>query len=343
MRIRTSLVATAIASIAAVGLTACSGGASDTVGGPAQSNDGSGGVINLYSYSITKGAFDAEAAAFNKTDAGKNVTFQASYGPSGDQSRKVEKGAAADYVLFSLEPDVTRLVKADLVDATWADDANKGIPAGSVVTLVVRKGNPKNIKDWDDLLKSDVEVVTPNPFSSGGAKWNLLAPYAVKSEGGKNPQAGLDYIKDLVTNHVKVQPKSAREATEAFLQGQGDVLISYEAEAIASEKNGDPVEHINPASTFKIENPGAVLKTSKNLEKAKAFRDFLFSKDGQRVWAKSGFRPVDPSVLAEFSKELPSVGKLWTIADLGGWKKVNDELFAEGTGSIAQIYDAATK
>ena len=171
-------------------------------------------------------------------------------------------GKPADIVNFSVEPDVTRLVKADKVDKDWNADATKGIPFGSVVSLVVRKGNPKNIKDWDDLLQPGLEVVTPSPLSSGSAKWNLLAPYAAKSDGGKNPQAGLDFVNKLVTEHVKTRPGSGREATDVFLQGSGDVLISYENEAINTERQGKPVEHINPPQTFKIENPVAVVTSS---------------------------------------------------------------------------------
>ena len=128
---------------------------------------------------------------------------------------------------------------------------------------MTRKGNPKNIKTWDDLLKPGIEVVTPNPFSSGSAKWNLLAPYAEKSQGGKNPQAGLAYLDKLISDHVKVQPKSGREASETFLQGSGDVLLSYENEALFLERNGEEVEHVTPATTFKIENPVAVTKKAK--------------------------------------------------------------------------------
>ena len=202
------------------------------------------------------------------TPEGKGVAVTTSYGASGDQSRAVVDGKPADIVNFSVEPDVTRLVKADKVAKDWNADATKGIPFGSVVTLVVRKGNPKNIKDWDDLLQPGVEVVTPSPLSSGSAKWNLLAPYAAKSDGGKNPQAGLDFVNKLVTEHVKTRPGSGREATDVFLQGSGDVLISYENEAINTERQGKPVEHVTPPQTFKIENPVAVVTTSAHLDKA---------------------------------------------------------------------------
>ncbi|MFQ6396728.1 sulfate ABC transporter substrate-binding protein [Nocardia sp. KC 131] len=339
---RRRYAAAALTAIAAVALTACGGGASDTVGG--SGSDGSGGTLNLFAYAVPKPGFDKVVPEFNKTEQGKNIQVNGSYGASGDQSRKVKDGAEADIVNFSVEPDITRLVDAGLVDASWNADATKGIPFGSVVAIVVRKGNPKGIKDWDDLLKPGVEVVTPNPFSSGSAKWNLLAPYAAKSDGGKNPQAGLDYLGQLISKeHVKVQPKSGREATETFLQGTGDVLLSYENEAIFSERNGDPIEHTVPPTTFKIENPVAVLKNSKNLEKAAAFRDFLYTTEGQKAWASAGFRPVDPKIAADYAKDFPTPQKLWTIADLGGWKTVDKELFTANTGSVAVIYDKATK
>jgi sulfate transport system substrate-binding protein len=207
----------------------------------------------------------------------------------------------------------------------------------------VRKGNPKGIKDWDDLLKPGVEVVTPNPFSSGSAKWNLLAPYAAKSAGGTNKAAGLDYIRKLVGEHVKIQPKSGREATEAFLQGTGDALLSYENEALFIEKNGDPVQHVTPSQTFKIENPAAVLKGSKNLAAATAFDDYLYTPDAQKLLAQAGFRPVDATVAEEFASTFPTPAKLWTIADLGGWKTVDKTLFKKDVGDIAVIYDNATK
>ncbi|BAH49240.1 sulfate ABC transporter substrate-binding protein [Rhodococcus opacus] len=343
MKRRSRSLLTALVTLGAVALTACSGGASDTVGADSAGADGSAGTINLYAYAVPKPGFDKLIPAFNATDEGKGVAFQPSYGASGDQSRKVKDGAEADFVNFSVEPDITRLVDAGLVDKSWNQDAYNGIPFGSVVTIVVREGNPKNIRDWDDLLRPDVEVVTPNPFSSGSAKWNLLAPYAAKSNGGQDPAAGLDYIRSLVNDHVKIQPKSGREASEAFLQGTGDVLLSYENEALFIEGNGDPVEHVTPPTTFKIENPVAVLSNSKNLEKANAFKDFLYTTEGQKLWAEAGFRPVDPAVATEFADKFPAPAKLWTIADLGGWAKVDSEVFAKDTGSIAVIYDNATK
>jgi sulfate transport system substrate-binding protein len=347
-RRRPSLAAAIGAALVLVTTAACSGGSSDVVGAPAGSTqapaaEGSGGTINLYAYAVPKPGFDKLIPAFTATAAGKGVTFQQSYGASGDQSRKVAAGAAADFVNFSVEPDVTRLVDAGLVDQSWNSGAHKGVPFGSVVTIVVRKGNPKGIKDWDDLLRPGVNVVTPNPFSSGSAKWNLLAPYSAKSDGGKNAQAGLDYVSALVKDHVTTQPKSGREASDTFLQGTGDALISYENEAIFLERGGDAVEHVTPPTTFKIENPAAVVKTSSNLATATAFNAFIYTTAAQTLLAQAGFRPVDEAVAKEYASSFPAPAKLWTIDDLGGWKNVDKALFAKDTGTIAVIYDAATK
>jgi sulfate transport system substrate-binding protein len=335
-----------VAAILALVVAAC-GGASDEVGGgdaPKAAGGGSAEAskLSLVAYAVPKVGFDNVIPLFNQTAEGEGVSFSQSYGASGDQSRKVESGLPTDVVNFSVEPDVTRLVDAGLVDASWNQNEHKGIPFGSVVTIVTRKGNPKGIKTWDDLLKPGIEVVTPNPFSSGSAKWNLLAPYAAKSDGGKNSAAGLAFIEKLVTDHVKVQPKSGREATETFLQGTGDVLLSYENEALFAERKGDPVEHVTPPTTFKIENPVAVLTKGKNVEKATAFRDYLFTPEAQRLWAQAGFRPVDETVAKEFAEDFPEPTKLWTIDDLGGWKTVDGTLFKKDTGAIAVIYDKAT-
>jgi sulfate/thiosulfate-binding protein len=340
LKISRALVATALVVVAA----GC-GGASDEVGGGAAapaSADGETTNLSLVAYAVPKVGFDKVIPLFQQTPEGAGVTFSQSYGASGDQSRKVENGLETDVVNFSVEPDVTRLVKAGLVDENWNANEYRGIPFGSVVTIVTRQGNPKNIKTWDDLLKPGIEVVTPNPFSSGSAKWNLLAPYADKSNGGQDPEAGLAYLEKLIGEHVKVQPKSGREATETFLQGTGDVLLSYENEALFAERNGDPVEHHTPPVTFKIENPVAIVNTTKHPEKAKAFVDFLYTPEAQRAWAEAGFRPVDESVAAEFADDFPTPEKLWTVDDLGGWDKVNAELFEPETGSVAKIYEAAT-
>ena len=176
---------------------------------------------------------------------GRGRRFKTSFGASGEQSRAVEAGQEADVVTFSIEPDMTRLVDAGLVDADWNDTPNEGLVTTSVVSFIVRKGNPKNIKTWDDLLKPGVEVLTPNPFTSGAAKWNLLAAYGA-ADGGKDPEAGLDYVRELITEHVKVQDKSGREALQNFIGGNGDVLLSYEYEAITANKKGEEARLRHP-------------------------------------------------------------------------------------------------
>lgn len=317
-------------------IAACHGGPSDVVGGggPAHARTS----ITLVAYSAPEPGWSKVILAFNASAEGKHVQVIASYGASGDQSRGVAEGKPADLVNFSVEPDITRLVKAGKVAKDWGMDATRGIPFGSVVTFVVRGDNPKNIKDWDDLLRPGIEVIIPSPLSSGSAKWNLLAPYAVKSEGGRNSQEGIDFVSRLVREHVKMRPASAREATDVFLQGSGDVLLSYENEAIAIERAGKAVQHINPPQTFKIENPLAVVNTTAHLNAAIAFKNFQYTAQTQRLWAEAGFRPVDPEVAAEVRAQFPVPVKLWTIADLGGWSTVDPQLFDRSVGSITKVY-----
>jgi sulfate/thiosulfate transport system substrate-binding protein len=325
--------------VAAAVVAGCGGGASDVVGGQASNAHTS---ITLVAYSAPEPGWSKVIPAFNAAEEGKGVEVITSYGASGDQSRGIVDGKPADLVNFSVEPDITRLVKAGKVSPDWDKDVTKGIPFGSVVSLVVRKGNPKNIRDWDDLLRPGVEVITPSPLSSGSAKWNLLAPYAVKSGGGGNVQAGLDFIDKLVTEHVKLRPGSGREATDVFVQGSGDVLISYENEAITAERQGNPVQHIVPPQTFKIDNPLAVVTTSGHLDNAIAFKNFQYTAAAQKLWAQAGFRPVDPAVAADVRSLFPVPVKLWTITDLGGWNAVDPQLFDKNTGSITTIYMRAT-
>lgn len=337
--LRRSVISLAL--LAATAVAACGGASDSTESSSSGTSAEAATKLSLVAYAVPKAAFDRAIPLFTRTPEGSDVAFSASYGPSGDQSRKVESGLEADIVNFSLEPDVTKLVDAGQVEESWKDDENNGIVSSSVVTLVVRKGNPKNLRDWDDIIEPGVEIVTPNPFSSGSAKWNILAPYALESDGGSDQQAGLDYVTEMLAN-VRSQPKSGREATELFLQGTGDVLLSYENEALLTESKGEEIEHVNPPTTLKIENPLAVLAGSEHREEAEAFKRFLYSPAGQRAWGEVGFRPVDQTVAEEFSDKFPAPEKLWTIEDLGGWDKVNAELFEPETGKIAKLYDEAT-
>ena len=225
---------------------------------------------------------------------------------------------------------MTRLVDAGLVNADWNTGPNKGLVTTSLVAFVVRPGNPKNIKTWDDLLKPGIDVVTPNPFTSGAAKWNLLAAIGAKD---------LDFVRELITDHVKVQPKSGREALQTFTSGTGDVLLSYENEAITAQKKGQDVDYVIPDQTIKIENPIAV--TSKAPAAAKSFLTFALSKPAQEKFASWGYRPVEQSVLAANKSKFPTPSGLFTIDKFGGWSKVNDQYFDPEKGSVAKIEEEA--
>src|SRR5215217_3590923 len=190
--------------------------------GGGSGGSGGGGKLTLVAYSTPREAYEQLIPAFQKTDAGKGVRFSQSYGASGDQSRAVQNGLAADVVAFSLEPDMTKLVDAGLVAKDWNADEHKGMVTNSVVVFVTRKGNPKNLRTWDDLVKPGVEVIEPNPFSSGGARWNIMAAYGAQLKAGRTPAQATDYLLELF-RHVPVQDKSAREALQTFIGGKGDV------------------------------------------------------------------------------------------------------------------------
>lgn len=342
----TAVLCAALVVVIVVLATAYSSGSTDVPGGKNISSGSS--HVNLVAYATPKPGFDAIIPAFRDTPEGRDIGFSASYGASGDQSRKVARHVPADVVNMSVEPDITRLVKAHVVDKDWKKQSptGTGVPFGSVVVLVVRKGNPKNIHTWNDLLKPGVEVITPNPASSGSAQWNMLAPYAAESHGGRDPQAGLAFVKKLVSEHIRVSPSSGRQATTTFEQGQGDVLISYENEAIMlARKNvhastSPQIDYIVPAQTFKIENPVAVVNTSSDKQAATTFVNWLYTPAAQTIWAQQGFRPVEPAVAQQTAYLFTGHGeiaKLWTIKDLGGWDVVSKKLF--GTkGSISKIF-----
>jgi len=328
----------ALLTVALMALTAC-GGASDSSSDSGSSGSKGSKALSLVAYSTPQVVYDEIIPEFQKTGSGEGIGFKSSFGGSGEQSRAVEAGLPADIVAFSLAPDVDRLVEAGLVNEDWAQNAHDGFVSTSVVTFAVRKGNPKNIRTWDDLLKPGVSVVTPNPFTSGGAKWNLLAAYGAKSDGGKDPDAGLAFLRELLTKHVKVQDKSAREALQTFTSGSGDVLLAYENEAVTAKKKGEELDYVTPAGTIKIENPIAV--TQKAAPQAKAFLDFVLSPQGQEKFADWGYRPVNQEVFDANKSKFPEPAELFTIRDLGGWKKVNEEMFDPEKGSIAKIEEDA--
>ena len=293
------------------------------------------GDVTLVAYSTPRQAYSDLIDAFSATPAGAGVSFETSFGASGDQSRAVAAGLPADYVAFSLSPDIDRLVTAGIVAPDWNSDQYKGNVTDSVVVLVTRQGNPKGIKGWDDLTRADVSVITPNPFTSGGARWNVMAAYGAQIKAGKTPEQATQYLKDLFAR-VAVQDKSARDALQTFVSGQGDVMIAYENEAITAINAGQPVEYIVPDATILIENPAAVTLNGDALVPAKAFLDYVHTPEAQAIFGNQGYRPVDPAVLATFTN-FPTPSQLFTIDDLGGWTAVTKQFFDKDTGIVAGI------
>ncbi|HEX5086966.1 MAG TPA: sulfate ABC transporter substrate-binding protein [Nocardioides sp.] len=328
---RTIKVAATLTVAGVLALTGC--------GGDSDASDKT--TLTIVGYSVLEQANKGVISAFEKTDAGKDVTFKESYGASGDQSRAVAAGAKASEVHLSLEPDVTRLVDAGLVAEDWKDNDTKGICTNSVVVFVVQKGNPKGIESWDDLVQPGVGIVTPNPASSGSAKWNLLAAYgAAKDETGSD-EGAQEYMTKFFGN-VAALPDSGRDATTAFTSGTGDVLLSYENEAILARQSGQDFDYIIPDTTLSIDNACALVDGAPKA--AEEFLAFQKSEDGQKLYAETGYRPlVDVSDLEvdganDPSDPYPAPGKLLTIdGDFGGWADANSTYFDEDDGILTKI------
>ncbi len=337
----------AVALITALGgataLAGC-GGSSDTStssSNAASSGGGSGPQLALVAYSTPRKAYDALTGAFAQTAAGKGVSFGESFGASGSQSRAVDSGQPADVVAFSTTPDITRLVKSGIVAKSWDANAEKGISSDSVVVLVVRKRNPKQITGWDDLIKPGIDVITPNPSTSGSARWNILAAYGAELKEGRTPAQALAYVRTLLTKNVSVQDSAASAALQTFTSGKGDVLLDYESDAIAAEKAGDAIQYIIPKQTILIQTPIAVTAKSSHATQANAFVNWQWSTAGQTIWAQQGYRPVLASVAKQYASKFPTPPQLFTIKYLGGWTKAKSEFFDPSTGSITKIEQAA--
>jgi sulfate/thiosulfate-binding protein len=297
------------------------------------SSSGSSKHLTLVAYSTPQSAFEKLISAYKATPEGSGVSFSQSYGPSGEQSRAVSNGLHADVVNFSLEPDVERLVKAGLVSPGWNENATHGFVTNSVAVIIVRKGNPKNIKSWSDLVRPGVQVLTPNPFTSGGARWNVMAAYGAQLKEGKTPAQAQAYLTTLF-HHVVSQDSSARNSLQTFLAGRGDALIDYENEAIADEKKGADIEYVIPADTILIQSPAAVLGTGAAAAQAKRFVDYLLSGAGQAIWAAQGYRPVTSGVAGA---KFPTPSGLFTIDSVGGWKNATKQFFDAETGIVTKI------
>jgi len=330
--------------IAAVSAVAVAGCSSSSNGGSGGSGGGGSKKVAIVGFSVLKPGYDAAEKAFQATDAGKGVTFSESFGASGSQSKAVASGQPADYVGFSLEPDMSKLVPK-FVDASWNAGATKGIGTTSVVVIAVRPGNPLGIHGWDDLIKPGVKIVTPDPATSGSAKWNILAAYEHRLQTGGTDADAKAYLGSFFKNVVS-KPASGADATTAFLQGTGDVLISYENEVIAARQAGKKLDYVVPSDSLKIENPVAVTKTGS--QAAKDFLAYIESDAGQKVLAGEGYRPLNAADVPasveganDPSQPFPAVSKLITVADLGGWSKVNEEFFDADNGLVTQIEKAA--
>jgi sulfate/thiosulfate-binding protein len=341
MSIKTSMrwkVAVAASVAGAIALAGCGGSSSGASGSGSES-------LSLVGFSILEQANKQVISDFNQTGDGKDVTFKQSYGASGDQARAVIGGQKADIVHLSLEPDVQKLVDEKLVADDWKSTPSQGILTQSVVVIVVRPGNPKNIQTWEDLVKPGVKIITPNPASSGSAKWNILAAYGhVLADGGSEADASA-YLTKFFGN-VEALPGSGRDATTAFQSGQGDVLLSYENEAILARQSGTEFDYVVPPETLLIQNPGAV--TTDASAKAKKFLTYLTGKEAQTDYAEQGFRPLDDSIKVEVeganepSDPFPAPSKkLLTIdEDFGGWSEANAKFFDENDGLVTKIQKA---
>jgi len=297
-------------------------------------------TLSLVAYSTPKDAYGKIIPAFQATSAGKSVSFNQSYGASGDQARAVAAGLSADLVALSLAPDVTTLVKKGIVPSNWNKNPYHGMVTDSVVVFVVRDGNPKHIHSWADLTKSGVQVVTPNPFTSGGARWNVMAAYGAERAQGKTDKQAVAYLKNLFKN-VPVLPKSAREATQVFASGKGDVLLTYENEAIYANKKGVHTEYVLPKQTILIENPVALTKSGLKHPEAKAFLKFLWSSKAQKLFGDTGYRPVVKSVARNAKYRFKQPKTLFTINSkalgLRGWKSVQYRFFDHSSGIMVKV------
>jgi sulfate transport system substrate-binding protein len=335
-RVQVRIAAAGAVALSLAALAAGCGGSGGSTAGAA-----SPGKINLVAYSTPEASYAKLIPAFNKTSEGKGVTFTQSYGASGDQSRAVAAGQAADVVHFALEPDIARLVDAKLVSPNWDQNQYNGIVADTEVVFVVRKGNPKHITNWDDLVKPGVQVITPNPFTSGGARWNIMAAYGAELKEGKTPAQAEQYLNTLFHN-VPVQDDKASAALQTFTGGKGDVLLAYEQDALLAQQSGADIQIVYPPQTIQIQTP--IATTVHASSAAKAFVKWMYTDQAQTILAQTGYRPVVSKDESAFTKAFPNAGNptLFTIDDVdsGGWDDVMTKFF-DPTHSIMQKIESS--
>ena len=307
---------------------------------------GQEGMCDGTSRTLTLGAYTAPREVYGKAiipafqrywkmKTGQDVRFQESYLGSGAQARAIVGGFEADVAALSLDADVDSIARVGLIQSVWRAGPTHGMVTRSVVVIAVRKGNPKAVRDWDDLRRKGLEVLTPNVRTSGGAKWNVCALYGAALRGGTgaakgNAGAAEMLLRDVLRN-VMVMDKGARESMINYERGVGDVAITYENEVLIGRKAGETYEYVVPHATILIENPVAVVDRYAdkhgNRDLAEAFVAFLAKPEAQRVFAAYGLRPVDAGVAREVAGQFPAVRDLFTIRDLGGWGNMDKSLF----------------
>ncbi|MGD0853261.1 MAG: extracellular solute-binding protein [Acidimicrobiales bacterium] len=299
-------------------------------------------TVNVVGYSIVSKAYTALETAFSHTAAGQGVTFTNSFGASTTQAEDVVAGQPADVVNFSDNPDLALLIDAGLVAHNWASvkaaKAQKGIVTDSVVAIVVKPGNPLGIHTWNDLTNAGVKIVTPDPISSGSARWNLLAAYESQIDQGSSPAQADTYINALIKNVIS-EPSSGSKALSAFIAGTGNVLLAYESDALNAFASGQKIAIVEPAQNLLIQNPAALTMTGSTNPGAIAFYKFIFGKAGQQIWLQQHFRPTLASLQPASKTTFYTPGTLNTITKLGGWAKVTPKFFST-TGIITQAENA---
>lgn len=328
-------------------LTSLVAGCGNAETGNASAGSGSAKLI-LGAYTTPREAYGKIIPLFKeqwKQKNGQDVTFEESYLGSGAQSRAIVEGFEADVTALSLEADITRIEKANLITHDWRKVGAKGMVSTSIVVLGVRKGNPLGIKDWADLAKPGVEILTPNPKTSGGAMWNILALYGAARRGfvegvAQGDDAAAQAFLLAVLKNVKVMDKGARESITTYEKGVGNVIITYENEILVGQKGGQDYEMVIPRSTILIENPVAVVDSYADKhgtrQAAEAFVEFLFTRQAQEIFAEYGLRSVDAEVAKATADRYPAVEDLFTIEEFGGWSKATPEFFGE-TGIYNQV------
>jgi sulfate/thiosulfate transport system substrate-binding protein len=270
-----------------------------------------------------------------KEKTGQDVEFQESYQGSGAQARQIVGGFEADIAALSLEGDIDKITEAGLITHDWKSKPNSGMISDSIVVIAVRPGNPKGIKDWADLTQAGLNILTPDPKTSGGAQWNINAMYGAALRGyagvaKDDPAAAQEFLKGVFRN-VSIMDKGARESITNFEKGVGDLAITYENEVLVGKQSGQNYDYVIPHSTLLIENPVALVDKYVDKhgvrEAAEAFVDFLWTPEAQRAFAKYGLRPVNQTVAGEVKSQYPAVADLWKMDYLGGWKKVGDIIY----------------